>query len=104
MIPESFISSPLNIIKNGQSTLNFKLGQKTVKLLTDGSNSKNKAYDKNIDDLIAAFNALGLTKGDKVDIVAPLKAVTDSALEFSYYSRGTSITKHIEKDVLLLVI
>lgn len=88
------------VINNGQSTLNFKLGQKNVKLLTDGSNSKKKAYDKNIDALIAAFNALGLNNGDKVDIVAPLKAVSDSALEFSYFSRGTSITKHIEKDVL----
>lgn len=84
---------------NGKSTVNFKLGTKQVKLVTDG-NTKGTVFDKHIDDLVAAFNALGLNNGDKVDIVAPLKAVSDSALEFSYFSRGTSITKHIEKDVL----
>ncbi len=93
-----FVSGTIST--TSKSTLKFKLGDTSFSLVTDGSASK--VFDKKISDLKAAFDALGLKAGDKVDIVAPLYSVnsTSGLASFSHMSQGATITKHIEKDTL----
>lgn len=81
-----------------KSTLNFKVGDTSVKFATDGSSSK--AFDKKISDIKSQFEALGLEAGDEVEITAPLYSYSTSANTFSYFGFGSSITKHFEKDTL----
>ncbi len=89
-----------SVVTTAKSTLKFKLGDTSFNLVTDGSDSK--VYDKKISELKAAFDALGLKAGDKVDIVAPLYSVnsTYKTISFSYMSQGATITKHVDKDTL----
>ena len=91
-----------SVSTSAKSYLNFKVGDTSIQLATDGSTSK--AYDTKISELKAAFDELGLVEGDEVEIVAPFysAATTKYAATFSYLSQGVSLTKHIEKDTLYI--
>ncbi len=85
------------IVTDKKSTLTFKVGDTAIKMITDGSSSK--AYDKEIEALKESFDALGLEKGDEVEIIAPLSS-TGTPSYFYYFGKGTSITKHYVQDTL----
>lgn len=85
------------IVTTKKSTLTFKVGDTAIKMITDGSSSK--IYEKEIEALKESFDALGLEKGDEVEIIAPLSSIGTPSY-FYYFGKGTSITKHYAQDTL----
>ena len=75
--------------------IKFTLGSSSVSLRTDGSGSK--MYDKYISELIENFEALKLVAGSNVTITAPLNWY--KASQFTYMSKGVTITKKAETPV-----
>ncbi len=72
--------------------LKFYIGEQLIELVQDANSST--MYDRYADDLVEAWEALGLEQGDTVRIEnIPLYDIYNGYVTFHYFSQGTTITK-----------
>lgn len=87
-----YVSGKITSSATVKEYVKFKVGSTIVELMTDGT--KDKMFDKKIQELGKAFAALNLQAGDQVTITAPYSQYfKNTTHDFCWYSSGVTVVK-----------